>query len=324
MRQDHVKEELIRTNSQSDKRSPILKTFAEAKQKLAEEYPETYDVQGHYNNEYNDLNSTFAEADETNYVEENYDSYDSVNDTRRFDYESQTQRIEAKNKTTHTIRSAESFLNDSSPEYFQPEDYIRAIKKDRNRRRRSRDLPVEPEIIISTSEEPKRKPETMRSISEDSGQRAEKIVPRRSLSHPEKDSQAKQTEATKIPSPKPLAELLDRQKKLFSKLPSPRRKTTVKPVEQDQVDEVELPINKPVYKFQKMLEKRGDSKSFDAVVKQVIKSDIGPDDKSQSMDDTLFSDNAGPKEVNLLLLKLVSNSIFILFLLRYIYVSFSA
>lgn len=58
VRQEHVKDE-------GEKRSPVLKTFAEA---MNQEY-EAYESQ--YTNEYSELNSTFAEADENNYIENN-------------------------------------------------------------------------------------------------------------------------------------------------------------------------------------------------------------------------------------------------------------
>lgn len=302
-----VRQEHVREDQNADKRSPILKTFAEAKQTLNDnneyqdyqvDYQIEYDQQGQpfemqtvYNNEYNDLNTAFAEADETNYVdEENYDSYDNVHDNKRYDGQLAESVIVPKNKTTHTIRSAESFLNDSSPEYFQPDEYIKALKKDRNRRRKSRDLPIEPQVIISSNEEvPKRKPETMRSVSEESAPRVSKIVPRRSLSHPEKETQAIKTDSPTIPNPKLLSDLLAKR---IPKLPSPRRfklgSNKAATTDQEPAEE-SVPI-KPVYRFQKMLEKRGDSKSFDAVVKQVIKSEIDPEDKSQSMDENLFMD----------------------------------
>lgn len=110
-------------------------------------------------------------------------------------YQEEPKPSDEKAKTTrssgHPVRSTESFLNDSSPEYFHPDDYIRTVKKERTRRRRSREL-IEPELMMSSNdEEPVRpKPETMRSISEDSGTRPVKPVTRRSLSHPERgDSQ---------------------------------------------------------------------------------------------------------------------------------------
>jgi hypothetical protein len=112
-------------------------------------------------------------------------------------------------------------------------------------------------------------------VSEDSSPKTVKVLPRRSFSQPEKETQ-KKAEPTKIPSPIPLSDK--------TKPPSPP----------DQVDKAAP--RKPVYKFPKMLEMRGDSKSFDAVVKQLIKNDKKDgDDKSHSMDDNLFGEK---KEVN--------------------------
>ena len=278
VRQDHVKDE-------NDKnRSPISKTFAEAKQTLNEDYDGVYETQ--YTNEYSELNSTFAEADENTYNEQEiYNAYDSIqqavqidvtttgllhyavdqtvqfheNDSRRYEFE--VPQGLPRNKITHSVQSAESYMMDSN---YSPDEYIKQAQKNRNRRRKSRELPADPEVVITPANEEhrKHKPETMRSVSEDSSPRTMKVVPRRSFSQPEKETQ-KKAEPTKIPSPKPLPP--------------------------NQIDE-SVP-KKPVYKFAKMLEMRGDSKSFDAVVKQLIKSENKDgDDKSHSMDDNLFSD----------------------------------
>ncbi|XP_067617032.1 uncharacterized protein btsz isoform X2 [Eurosta solidaginis] len=72
----------------------------------------------------------------------------------------------------------------------------------------------------------RRKPEQMRSISEDSGAKpnAPKPVTRRSMSHPEKETQTnKKVEPTKIPSPRPLADILDKTR-TNTKIPTPRRR----------------------------------------------------------------------------------------------------
>lgn len=291
VRQDHVKDE-------SDKnRSPISKTFAEAKQTLNEEY-DGHVYESQYTNEYSELNSTFAEADENTYNEqENYNAYEGIQQAVQIDvttsgllqyaaeqtvqfHDSDSRRYEfevpqglSRNKIAH---GAESYSNDAT-EYYTPDEYIKQAQKNRNRRRKSRELPADPEVIVTSvnDESRKHKPETMRSVSEDSSPRTMKILPRRSFSQPEKETQ-KKVEPTKIPSPKPLSDK--------TKPPSPL----------DQVDKVTP--RKPVYKFPKMLEMRGDSKSFDAVVKQLIKHDNKDgDDKSQSMDDNLFVDK---KEVS--------------------------
>lgn len=286
VRQDHVKDE-------GDKRSPILKTFAEAKQTLTEEYDgQTQAYETQYTNEYTELNSTFAEADENNYNEqEGYTAYENVqanvhdvssNSMIQYTAEQTTQFHDNRNyeqprgKINTSVKSADGFPNDSSSDYYTPDEYIKQAQKNRNRRRKSRELPADPEVIISSTDDESRKhkPETMRSVSEDSSPRILKVVPRRSFSQPEKETQRK-IEASKIPSPK----LLEDKTKPSSSVKA-------------EVDAVDKAVpRKPVYKFPKMLEMRGDSKSFDAVVRQLIKNeDKDGDDKSQSMDDNLFSD----------------------------------
>ncbi|XP_041772659.1 uncharacterized protein LOC121593926 isoform X3 [Anopheles merus] len=88
-----------------------------------------------------------------------------------------------------------------------------------------------PAVTAHVSEPTKRKPETMRSISEEApAAKPPKPITRRSLSHPEKDTQvynSKKLDSSKIPSPKPLTELQDRQHKPSSAIgssTSPRRK----------------------------------------------------------------------------------------------------
>nr|XP_017002581.2 synaptotagmin-like protein 5 isoform X2 [Drosophila takahashii] len=73
----------------------------------------------------------------------------------------------------------------------------------------------------------RRKPEQMRSVSEDSGAKTTpKPVTRRSFSHPEKDTQpTKKTEISKIPSPRPLADILDKTRG-NSKIPQARRRNS--------------------------------------------------------------------------------------------------
>lgn len=284
VRQDHVKDE-------GEKRSPILKTFAEAKQTLNEEYEDSTIYETQYTSEYSELSSTFAEADENNYTEDN--DYDNIQQpppeidptlvqfaadiTSQFHFESQAR------KTPHAMRSADGYINDSSSEYCTPEDYIKQAQKNRNRRRKSRELP-DPEVIISSTDEDCRrhKPETMRSVSEDACPKPVKTLPRRSFSQPEKETQ-KKLDSPQLPTPK----LLLQSKTLPQKDDIPL----------DNVDAAQSSVpKKPQYRFPKMLEMRGDSKSFDAVVRQLIKTENKEnEDKSQSMDDNLFSDK---KEVS--------------------------
>lgn len=179
VRQDNVKEDANRSH---DQRSPIKRTFAEAKQTLPEYEQMTYNEMSMTYTE-----DTFLEVDEEEpydpiqYTAKNYSSSDSK---VRYDEEDVP-----KPKVAQTVRSAESFLNDTLPEYCHPEESTRYSRKERPRRRRSREL-IENEIHASSNDdEPKRKPEAMRSISEDTPSRTVKPMTRRALSHPEKDLQ---------------------------------------------------------------------------------------------------------------------------------------
>ncbi|GAB0092467.1 hypothetical protein DMENIID0001_074600 [Sergentomyia squamirostris] len=288
VRQEHVKEDLIRSNS--DQRSPIKRTFAEAKQNLMESFDENIPT-GMYGEtpprytDYPDQRTMYLETDES-YLETSYEEYE---EKPRFD---DNQATDDKGKSVrssgHPVRSTESFLNDSSPEYFHPDDYIRTVKKERSRRRRSREL-IEPELMMSSNdEEPVRpKPETMRSISEDSGTRPVKPVTRRSLSHPERgDGQIfKRSDTVKIPSPKPLADMLEKQKKeKLSKLPSPRRKN---------YKSLDLPDSTLSSAKAMPLQKR-DSRSLEAVMKTASMSErlrnALDDNKSHSLDEGIFNE----------------------------------
>lgn len=76
----------------------------------------------------------------------------------------------------------------------QPDDglWYGGVRKEtaRMRRRRSRELTDSDVQVTSNEDEPRRKPETMRSISEDTPTRTIKQpVTRRTLSHPENESQ---------------------------------------------------------------------------------------------------------------------------------------
>jgi synaptotagmin-like protein len=268
---------------EGEKRSPILKTFAEAKQTLNEEYEPQL-----YTNEYTELNSTFAEADENNYNEQminqaGYNVYEM--DPQQMQYVAETvQYLDATETRRYDMAQGQhqqqrfgvdNVLHDPTSDYYSPDEYIKQAQKNRNRRRKSRELPADPEVTVTPADDESRKhkPETMRSVSEDSSPRTIKILPRRSFSQPEKETQ-KKTEPTKLPSPNSFNEKV--------KHPSDFKAGDV-----DLVDKAPGP-RKPVYKFPKMLEMRGDSKSFDAVVRQLIKPE--GDDKSQSMDDNLFND----------------------------------
>lgn len=183
-------------NRSSDQRSPIKRTFAEAKQTMADY--EDASIGMVYTED------TFLEADEDETYDQqpyrnkaNYSESDSV---LRYDEEGDDRLNQP--QVTQTIRSAESFLNDTLLEYSHPEDPtwyggnngagagIRKEQQRTPRRRRSRELTETDVLVTSNEDEPRRKPETMRSISEDTPTRTVKQpVTRRTLSHPEKDSQ---------------------------------------------------------------------------------------------------------------------------------------
>lgn len=177
MRQDHVKEE---ARNSGDQRSPIKRTFAEAKQTMNDidegsaEYTEVKYTE-----------DTFREADEDdsyNQQQYHYKNYSASDSKVR--YNEDEQGFPLAQGVQPAVRSAESFLNDTLPEYNTP------VRKERPRRRRSRELAEEDVIGTSNEDEPRRKPETMRSISEDTPTRSVKqAVTRRTLSHPEKDTQ---------------------------------------------------------------------------------------------------------------------------------------
>lgn len=272
VRQEHVKDE-------GEKRSPVFKTFADAKQTMNNEggYDDANQIyESQYTNEYSELNSTFAEADENNYMESTYGTldYEPNNAATMLKYA-------AEQTTQFQDMDSRRFEYAAPPDYYSPEEYIKQAQKNRNRRRMSRELP-DPEVIISASvDEDSRKPtkpEAMRSISEDTNPKTMKILPRRSFSQPEKDTLKKADSPQQLSSPKLLHPTAP-------PLPSSKEQC-------DENDNAQSKVpKKPTYKFPKMLEMRGDSKSFDAVVRQLIKNDDKDgDDKSQSMDDNLFNE----------------------------------
>lgn len=183
VRQEHVREPCYDTSAANpDKRSPKQKTFAEAKQAMMDEYGGGLDSAA--------TSSTTINNDSTHFDEDEEASY-YINEDRL--------RLRASMAPVSTIKSAESFLNEADyPTTCSGAGSVYPVdpktENRRLRRRKSRDLPVEPEPVASSNEDEPikqhRKPETMRSISEDSpGNKTVKMTPRRSLSHPEKDTQ---------------------------------------------------------------------------------------------------------------------------------------
>lgn len=170
----------MRTNQNCDQR----RTFAEAKQNLPE-----YDEQSVQFNEPQQYEEhAFLECDEDDQfdVPQYKNNYSASDSKVRYDEEDKP-----KPKVGHTVRSADSFLNDHLPEYSHPDEEQRYGRKDRPRRRKSRELTDGENPFSSNDDEVRRKPEAMRSISEDVPPRTIKPVTRRSLSHPEKDSKVR-------------------------------------------------------------------------------------------------------------------------------------
>lgn len=176
MRQDHVREEMIRTNSGADQRSPVRRSFAEAKQNL----PDYDDMSGDYNDKrYNE--HRFLEADEEAHIaENNYNNLYNTENQMTINYDDG--RLQHANYVTET----------TSEYKYQSDEYMPPGRKDRPRRRRSRELPEKEFETVVNYEEPRyRKPEQMRSISEETASKPIKPVARRSMSHPEKESLVK-------------------------------------------------------------------------------------------------------------------------------------
>ncbi|XP_055677916.1 uncharacterized protein LOC129786747 isoform X3 [Lutzomyia longipalpis] len=250
VRQEHVKEDLIRTNS--EQRSPIKRTFAEAKQTLAESFDDP--PSGPYGEtppRYVDYPERYLEADESSYLETAYDEYEGAEKSL---YPEEGKPPDGKASSRgHPVRSTESFLNDSSPEYFHPDDYIRTVKKERTRRRRSREM-IEPELVMSSNDE-------------------EPILRR--------------ADTVKVPSPKPLAELLEKQKKeKLSKLPSPRRKN---------YKSLDLPDSALSSAPKAIPLQKRDSRSLEAVMKTASMSErlrnALDDNKCHSLDEGIFNES---------------------------------
>lgn len=200
MRQSHVHED------------PNKRTFNEVKSNLPEYGDGGLAI---YGNEPIFNEHSFLEVDE----EEPYESpvyknnYSASDSKVRYDEEDRKSRSRAPTKPS--VRSAESFLNDGLPEYIQPDAVNRyeqtgqqvipivvafppnggAARRGSIMRRPSNEMMIESADLVAMVGDDdthnRRKPEAMRSISEDVPARVFKAVTRRSLSHPEKDSQVR-------------------------------------------------------------------------------------------------------------------------------------
>lgn len=227
MRQPHVKEELIRTGSSGEKRSPVYKTFADAKQitPVLDDFSITTPTSKTSN-----IISTQAVISrmpvtymDLNYIDTSLKSSESYLIKNEYDVQPTTQLISQN-------------YDDKTVNY---DDYTGFYQQARGRvgRRKSRELPEPPAKTMPSASHPletidnieKRKPETMRSISEDTGNvktDLSKPTTRRSLSHPEKEVPQKcekvETTLQITPSKLTFAEILAAKKKSQSY----RRKNT--------------------------------------------------------------------------------------------------
>lgn len=201
VRQDNVKED----SRMNDQRTPNKRTFVEAKQILPE-YDDMNQMgqmgqmnqmnhMNHMNkmNAYNDSmynsENTFREADEDDNFEgqqpqpqpQQYQSNYYAMSEPRLQYEEDEVQ-------SHVMRHTENYMVE--PQYSPPEENASWYgRKERPYRRRSREFGENEMAMPPNEDEHRRKPETMRSISEDTPTRtAKQAVTRRTLSHPEKDT----------------------------------------------------------------------------------------------------------------------------------------
>lgn len=258
-----VTSKLVRQNHVLEDASK--RTFTEVKSNLPEYSDAGVAVYGNEPMMFNE--HSFLEVDEEEpYEAPVYKNNYSASDSKvRYDDEERKSRPRA--PTGPSVRSAESFLNDGLPVYVQPDHQYGsvvpvvvgapansggAVRRGTVMRRPSIEMVQSADLVAAVGsfedEQHRRKPEAMRSISEDVPSRvSNKGVTRRSLSHPENDSQVgvlmivlihlnneyianaqhtlKRADIPKIPSPKPLSDMLERSKSLRpTKIPSPRRK----------------------------------------------------------------------------------------------------
>lgn len=175
MRQDNVKED-ARYN---DQRSPNKRTFGDAKQTLPEYDMNDMNQVNTYNNE-----NAFIEADE----DESFDGQGQQPYQANYYTASDPKLPFEDDEYTPPMRhSVENYMAETA-QYSSPEESSWYGRKERPHRRRSREF-TENEVMQPNEDDHRRKPETMRSISEDTPTRtAKQLVTRRTLSHPEKDS----------------------------------------------------------------------------------------------------------------------------------------
>lgn len=179
VRQDNVKEDARYNNEQ---RSPNKRTFGDAKQNLPE-YDDMNQKNAYNESMYNSDNA-FMEADE----DESIDGQPQPQQYQTNFYGASEPKLpfEDDEYVQPMRQSVENYMGE--PQYSSPEESSWYGRKERPHRRRSREF-TDNEVMLPNEDEHRRKPETMRSISEDTPTRtAKQLVTRRTLSHPEKDS----------------------------------------------------------------------------------------------------------------------------------------
>lgn len=184
---------------------PSKRTFNEVKSNLPEYGDAGLAIYGNEPifNEHSFLEVDEEEPYEAPVYKNNYSASDS-----KVRYDNDDRKSRSRAPTKPSVRSAESFLNDGLPVYIQPDGVNQygtevpmagpmngaagAIRRGPVTRRPSNEMLVSADLVAMVGDETeghRHKPEAMRSISEDVPARVFKAVTRRSLSHPEKDSQ---------------------------------------------------------------------------------------------------------------------------------------
>lgn len=193
VRQDNVKEE-SRINEQ---RSPNKRTFSDAKHILPE-YDDMNQMNAYNDSMYNSENA-FLEADEDETFDGNQHSqfhhpqHQQPQQQQQYQpsyFNSSDQKLpfDDDGEMSYQMRhNVENYMADPVPYSLSEETSWYGRKERSHQRHRSREF-AENEKMLQNEDEHRRKPETMRSISEDTATRtAKQAVTRRTLSHPEKE-----------------------------------------------------------------------------------------------------------------------------------------
>lgn len=232
MRQDNVKDD-GRANV-ADQRSPSKRTFVEATQFLPD-YDDANPTNSYADVRYNH-ESPFLEADEDESLNAQMfrGSTCIVSEPHQQPAPAPPppsqyvidDRAQQQYGDTATTQPADAYVaHDAYADYCPSDESSWYTQSDRLQRRRSRDSVDNDLSLMQPDDHNRRRPETMRSISEDTQSRnAKQTIPRRTYSHPEPDMQSVRRNELppKLPSFSPFGDMKERKKP--SKLPSPRCK----------------------------------------------------------------------------------------------------